>query len=187
MKPGHWLWFALLCLSCAGAAADDAPRLDEYEAHDGFVDIWWDATAGRVLMRVDELDAPFLYQSSLPRGVGSNDIGLDRGQLGDTKVVRFLRSGPKILLVEDNLRYRANSDNAAAAKPVPTTAAARRSGLMGIVVFLNISAPLVLDAYTKLVMTLLLQPAGKVGERLIESLRLFEVWCVTRLHEAHSP
>jgi len=113
MKPGHWLWSALLCVSCAGAVADDAPRLDEYEAYDGFVDIWWDATAGRMLMRVDELDAPFLYQSSLPRGVGSNDIGLDRGQLGDTKVVRFLRSGPKILLVEDNLRYRANSDNAA--------------------------------------------------------------------------
>ena len=65
-----------------------------------------------MLVRVDELDAPFLYQSSLARGIGSNDIGLDRGQLGGTKVVRFLRSGPKILLVEDNLRYRATSDNA---------------------------------------------------------------------------
>ena len=63
-------------------------------------------------MRVDEFDAPFLYQVSLPRGIGSNDIGLDRGQLGGTKVVRFLRSGPKILLVEDNLRYRASSDDA---------------------------------------------------------------------------
>ena len=57
------------------------------------------------------LDQPFIYQSSLARGVGSNDLGLDRGQLGDTRVVRFVRSGPKVLLVEDNLAYRARSDN----------------------------------------------------------------------------
>ncbi|MGB5630687.1 MAG: zinc-dependent metalloprotease [Woeseiaceae bacterium] len=103
----------LLLATGAETAVADSLELDEYEAFAGFVDIWWDETTGRMLMRVDELDSPFLYQSSLPRGIGSNDIGLDRGQLGDTKVVRFLRSGPKILLVEDNLRYRANSDNAA--------------------------------------------------------------------------
>jgi len=105
---------ALLCLSFAavGAAADDAPPLAGYEALEGFVDIWWDEGAGRVLMRVDSFDAPFLYQVSLPRGVGSNDIGLDRGQLGATRVVRFLRSGPQVLLVEDNMNYRADSDDA---------------------------------------------------------------------------
>ncbi|MEL7186875.1 MAG: zinc-dependent metalloprotease, partial [Pseudomonadota bacterium] len=48
----------------------------------------------------------------LARGIGSNDIGLDRGQLGSTKVVRFRQIGPKVMLVEDNLAYRANSDNA---------------------------------------------------------------------------
>jgi len=105
----------VLCLLLAAstqAAESDSLDLDNYESFEGFVDIWWDESTGRMLLRVDELDTPFLYQSSLPRGIGSNDIGLDRGQLGDTKVVRFLRSGPKVLLVEDNLRYRANSDNA---------------------------------------------------------------------------
>lgn len=102
-----------LLLAAGSQAAEPGPvDLGNYEPFDGFVDIWWDDKTGRMLVRVDELDTPFLYQSSLPRGIGSNDIGLDRGQLGDTKVVRFLRSGPKILLVEDNLRYRANSDNA---------------------------------------------------------------------------
>ena len=104
----------VLCLLLATgsqAAEPGALDLEHYESFEGFVDTWWDETTGRMLMRVDELDTPFLYQSSLPRGIGSNDIALDRGQLGDTKVVRFLRSGPKILLVEDNLRYRANSDN----------------------------------------------------------------------------
>ena len=105
----------VLCMLLAtfSQAAETGPLdLGKYDSFEGFVDIWWDEASGRMLVRVDELDTPFLYQSSLPRGIGSNDIGLDRGQLGDTKVVRFLRSGPKILLVEDNLRYRASSDNA---------------------------------------------------------------------------
>ncbi len=102
-----------LLLAVGGQAAEPVPLdLGKYQSFEGFVDIWWDDATGRMLVRVDEFDTPFLYQSSLPRGIGSNDIGLDRGQLGDTKIVRFLRSGPKVLLVEDNLRYRANSDNA---------------------------------------------------------------------------
>ena len=101
----------LFCLSLATAAPAERPALEEYAAYDGFFDIWWDEDTGRVLLSVEEFDAPFLYQTSLPRGVGSNDIGLDRGQLGATKVVRFQRSGPKVLLVEDNLQFRSVSDS----------------------------------------------------------------------------
>ncbi len=114
MSHRNSLLSVLLCLLAAGpvVAADPAPlALDEYRAFDGFIDTWWDDESGRMLVRVDEFDTPFLYQSSLPRGVGSNDLGIDRGQLGATRVVRFLRSGPKVLLVEDNLQYRAESDN----------------------------------------------------------------------------
>ena len=94
----------LYLLFLAGiAAAQNAPLdLDKYQSFEGFVDAWWDEDTGRMLVRVENFDTPFIYQTSLPRGVGSNDIGLDRGQLGTTKIVRFLRSGPKILLVEDN-------------------------------------------------------------------------------------
>ena len=42
------------------------------------------------------MGSDFLYQTSLPSGIGSNDIGLDRGQLGQTAIVRFDRIGPKI-------------------------------------------------------------------------------------------
>lgn len=101
----------LICLAAAGEAADAPFSPGEYEALEGFVDIYWDEQQGRVLVRVEEFDTPFLYQASMPRGIGSNDIGLDRGQLGATKVVRFIQSGPKVLLVEDNLQYRAASDN----------------------------------------------------------------------------
>lgn len=94
------------------AQATDNLDLDAFERLDGFVDLYWDADAGRILIDVEELDEPFIYQSSLPRGIGSNDLGLDRGQLGSTRIVRFIQSGPKVLLVEDNLAYRAVSDNA---------------------------------------------------------------------------
>ncbi len=94
------------------AQASDNLDLTTFDRLDGFIDLYWDADTGQVLIDVEELDEPFIYQSSLSRGLGSNDLGLDRGQLGSTRVVRFMRSGPKILLVEDNLAYRAVSDNA---------------------------------------------------------------------------
>jgi hypothetical protein len=85
--------------------------LGSFDLIEGFIDQYWDADSGRLLLDVGELDQPFIYQSSLARGAGSNDLGLDRGQLGQTRIVRFVRSGPKVLLVEDNLAYRASSDN----------------------------------------------------------------------------
>ena len=92
------------------ASADDLD-LNQLDKLEGFINLYHDDAAGRVYLEVPALDEPFIYQASLARGVGSNDIGLDRGQLGSTKVVRFIQSGPKVLLVEDNLAYRADSDN----------------------------------------------------------------------------
>jgi len=107
-----WTALSYLLLVSGQAPAQQMPlALSDYQSFEGFVDTWWDEASGRMLLRVEDFDTPFIYQSSLARGVGSNDLGLDRGQLGSTKVVRFLRSGPKVLLVEDNLQYRAQSDN----------------------------------------------------------------------------
>ena len=73
--------------------------------------LYWDESAGKVLMEVPRFDREFLYQVTLTTGVGSNPIGLDRGQLGSTRVVAFRRVGPKVLLEEPNYRFRALSDN----------------------------------------------------------------------------
>jgi hypothetical protein len=106
-------FIAVIAFGCVSfAQASDTFDLDNFDSIEGFVDLYWDADGGRLLLDVAELDQAFIYQSSLARGIGSNDLGLDRGQLGSTKVVRFVRSGPKILLVEDNLAYRAVSDDA---------------------------------------------------------------------------
>lgn len=81
-------------------------------AHPGYFNFFWDEKRGKIWLEIDKLDTEFLYVNSLSAGVGSNDIGLDRGQLGDEHVVKFSRSGNKVLLTQINLDYRANSPNA---------------------------------------------------------------------------
>jgi hypothetical protein len=75
----------------------------------GMFDVYRDTAKGRVLLGVKSFDAPFLLVSSLPYGLGSNDVGLDRGQLGDTHMVEFRRAGNRVLLVERNTRFEASS------------------------------------------------------------------------------
>lgn len=77
----------------------------------GFFTCYWDAREGKLWLQIDKWNTPFLYYESLPNGVGSNDVGLDRGQPGKTNVVHFERSGPRILLVAENERYRAITDD----------------------------------------------------------------------------
>ena len=97
--------------SGSGDADSAVGNLESFDRREGFIDLYWDEQKGRLLLRIETFDEPFLYQSSLARGVGSNDLGLDRGQLGTDSIVQFERSGPKVLLVANNLRYRANSDD----------------------------------------------------------------------------
>jgi hypothetical protein len=78
----------------------------------GYFTIYWDAKGGKLWLEIDKWGAEFLHVNSLPAGIGSNDIGLDRGQLGGGRIVRFERSGPRILLVNTNYGFRANSENA---------------------------------------------------------------------------
>lgn len=77
----------------------------------GYITFYWDAKGGKVWLEIDKWDTEFLYVNSLPAGVGSNDIGLDRGQLGQDRVVKFQRSGPRVLLIQPNYSYRAITDN----------------------------------------------------------------------------
>lgn len=78
----------------------------------GLFDIWTHREQARVLMSVAELDKAFLMVTSLPFGLGSNDVGLDRGQVGSSKLVRFERHGKRLFLVQENTRFIANSSNA---------------------------------------------------------------------------
>src|SRR6266568_8293508 len=78
----------------------------------GYFPFYWDAKAGKLWLEIDKWNSEFLYVESLPAGIGSNDIGLDRGQLGPDHIVRFERTGPRVLLIASNEGFRAESDNA---------------------------------------------------------------------------
>src|SRR5437867_3127116 len=78
----------------------------------GYFPFYWDAKAGKIWLEIDKWNSEFLYVESLPAGIGSNDIGLDRGQLGQAYIVRFERTGPRVLLIASNNAFRANSQNA---------------------------------------------------------------------------
>ena len=83
----------------------------DFEAYNGFFNFYYDDSSDKIYLEVNELEKEFLYISSLSSGVGSNDIGLDRGQLGNERLVKFSKYGDKILLIQPNLSYRAISDN----------------------------------------------------------------------------
>ena len=79
--------------------------------YQGFMDFSYNDDSGKIFLEIDNLDNEFLYINSLSRGVGNNDLGLDRGQLGNSRIVYFTKRGNKILLIQPNLRYISNSSN----------------------------------------------------------------------------
>ena len=75
----------------------------------GFIDVWRDTDKGRVLLAVGALEQPFLLVSSLPYALGSNDVGLDRAQPGEVRMVHFEKHGARLFLVQENTNYVAVS------------------------------------------------------------------------------
>ena len=84
----------------------------------GFFDFYYEEDTDKIYLNVSSLDTEFLYVNSLASGVGSNDIGLDRGQLGSTRVVTFQKAGNKLLLVQPNLDFRSSSKNESEQKSI---------------------------------------------------------------------
>ena len=93
-------------------------KTESMDRIDGFVPLYWDAAKGRLWMELSRFDTELLHYVSLPAGIGSNDLGLDRGQLGPQAIVEFRRVGPRILMVEPNYEYRALSENPAERRAV---------------------------------------------------------------------
>jgi hypothetical protein len=106
------LVFFLLLWTMAGAvpawaqSATMAERTAGLQRHDGFVPLFWDMARGRVLIEVPAFDRDVLYYVSAASGAGSVELPFDRGILA-TEVIHFQRSGPRVLVVAQNIRYRA--------------------------------------------------------------------------------
>lgn len=114
MKRFSVFLFTLLFLTATGFS-QDLPSISEktqgMEQEEGFFTYYWDDSSGKVWLEIDKFNTEFLYVNSLAAGIGSNDIGLDRNQLGDDRIIKFERRGPKVLMVQPNYSYRAITDN----------------------------------------------------------------------------
>lgn len=160
--PRIILFIFLAFVFCAAALAQEESfdkKTDKLQKIEGFVPLYWDARNGKMLMEISRFNREFLYQVSLPAGLGSNPVGLDRGQLGRTFVVYFERVGNKVLLVQPNYRYRALTDNQAERKAVEDSFA--KSVIFGFKVEAEKDNRVLVDATA-----FLLRDAHGVAERL---------------------
>jgi len=111
---------------------------------DGYFPIYWDDRAGTLWLEIPRFDTDFLYTTGLAAGLGSNDIGLDRGQAGGGRIVSFQRIGPKILMVQPNEFFRSSSANPAERRSVEDSFA--KSVLWGFTVAAESNGHVLVDA-----------------------------------------
>ncbi|HEX2607837.1 MAG TPA: zinc-dependent metalloprotease [Flavisolibacter sp.] len=113
---------SVLLLAILGAYGQKLPSVEDktsgWKKYDGFFPFYWDETSGKLWMEISHPEEEVLYITSLPAGLGSNDIGLDRGLLGDSRIVKFNRVGRKILLIQPNYDYRASTTDKAEKRAV---------------------------------------------------------------------
>ena len=111
MKKIFLLLFFIPILAAAQKLPSIADKTKGMEKHEGFFNFYIDHDNGKIYLEINKLDSEVLYQTSLPAGIGSNDIGLDRGLNSDTKIIKFEKVGRKILMIEPNYKYRAITTN----------------------------------------------------------------------------
>ncbi len=154
----HLLFGCTMCL-CASLSFSQVLKDKELIKYSGFFDFHYEISTDKIYLEVEDLDKEFLYINSLATGVGSNDIGLDRGQLGNERLVKFQRAGNKLLLVQPNLKYRANTTNALERKSIEQAFA--KSVLFGFKIIEEHNDAFIID-----ITSFLLQDVHGVANRL---------------------
>ncbi|TAK16764.1 MAG: DUF5117 domain-containing protein [Acidobacteria bacterium] len=131
-----------------GAGGGQTPSVEDRTAGlrklDGYFPLYYDERAGTMLLEISRFDSEFLFSTGLSAGLGSNDIGLDRGAGGGGRVVKFTRAGQKIWLVQPNQSFRSSSTNPLERKSVEDSFA--KSILWGFTVAAESSGRVLVDA-----------------------------------------
>jgi hypothetical protein len=128
----------------AGPAPSIEERVTGLRKIDGYFPLYWDERAGTMLLEIPMFDTEFLFSTGLSAGLGSNDIGLDRGQGGQGRIVTFQRVGPRVLLVQGNQSFRSSSPNVLERKSVEDSFA--KSVLWGFTVAAETGGRVLVDA-----------------------------------------
>jgi hypothetical protein len=126
---------------------------------DGYFPLYWDERTGGMLLEISRFDTEFLFNSGLSAGLGSNDIGLDRGSGGGSRIVQFQRVGPRVMLVQGNQSFRSSSKNPLERKSVEDSFA--KSILWGFTVAAESNGRVLVDA-TDFFMRDLVNAAGRL-------------------------
>ncbi len=158
------LSIAILIARSGTQAKADSPqtigqKVAGMDRKDGLFPLDWDAKGGKLYLEIPSTDKDFLLLDHLPYGLGSNDVGLDRGQLGEGRVVHFARVGGKVLLIAPNLSYRSSA--ADPAERIAVTQSFAESVLWGFKIEAEENGRLLVDATE-----FFLRDAHGVAERL---------------------
>src|SRR3954466_16424792 len=111
---------------------------------DGFYPLYWEERTGSLFVEIPKLDTDILMNTGLAAGLGSNDIGLDRGGGGGARIVSFQRVGPRGLMVQPNMSFRSSSANVLERKSVEDSFA--KSVLWGFAVAGEANGHVLVDA-----------------------------------------
>ncbi len=117
--------------------------LKDFKKSEGYFTFYWNDSKGKIYLEVKDLGQEFLYYPSLAQGIGSNDIGLDRGKLSREHVLKFERFGNKIMMVEPNYSFRAITNDALEKKAVEESFA--KSILFGFEILKNSDGKFIID------------------------------------------
>jgi hypothetical protein len=119
-------------------------RTASMQKFDGFYPLYWEERTGSLFVEIPKLDTDILLNTGLAAGLGSNDIGLDRGTGGGAKIVSFQRVGPRVLMVQPNMSFRSSSANPLERKSVEDSFA--KSVLWGFAVAGESNGRVLVDA-----------------------------------------
>ena len=112
---------------------------------DGYFPLYWDERTGSMFLEISRLDSDFLFSTGLSAGLGSNDIGLDRGTgRGGGRLVQFQRVANRVMLVQGNQSFRSSSKNPLERKSVEDSFA--KSILWGFTIAGESSGRILVDA-----------------------------------------
>ena len=111
MKNLIFFIFIFLSLNVFSQIPNLSEFISDLDKKEGYLNFYWDDNKGKIYLEIKNLNQELIYINYLSAGIGSNDLGLDRGQIGGTRIIKFVKMGPKILMVQPNYKYRAISNN----------------------------------------------------------------------------